>query len=183
MKSIHYVFLVWICVVGIAQADEFDVRYEQGIYYLTAKFDVEASPVRVMAVLTDYENIANLSPAIKVSEIIATPDDTKTRIRTVVHDCVLFFCKDITRVEDMLQDGNNKLEAIVIPLLSDLRSGYASWELTQNPSSTTVEYHAKVQPKFWVPPIIRSYVLTRKFKARVIESVEQVRASSKTNHE
>lgn len=180
MKTVNYALLVWLSVVAIVHAAEVGVRYDKGTYYLTAEFDVEASPARVMEVLTDYENIADLSPAIQNSELLESSDSTTTRIRTVVHDCILFFCRDITRVEDMLQDDNEKLEALLIPMLSDLRSGYAVWVLTPNPFGTTVKYNAKVQPKFWVPPIIRSYVLTKKFKERVIESVERLQAIAKT---
>jgi hypothetical protein len=67
----------------------------------------------------------------------------------------------------------------VLPLLSDLRSGYAVWVLTQNLSGTMVRYDASMQPKFWVPPIIRTYVLEKKFKRRVIESVELVQQKAK----
>ena len=93
-------------------------------------------------------------------------------MKTVIKDCVLFFCKRITRVEDVSQNENKKLEAFIIPMLSDLRSGYAVWELMQNATGTTVHYEANMQPKFWIPPIVRSYVLTKKFKKRVKQSIE-----------
>lgn len=180
MKFACCVLLLWLNVCAISQAAEVSVRYAQGTYYLTAEFEVDAPPARVMAVLNDYENIADLNPAIIVSERLESPDRTMTRIRTVVHDCILFFCKDITRVEDVLQHKNAKLEAFLIPMLSDLRSGYAVWELTEYPFGTTVKYDARMQPKFWVPPIIRSRVLTKKFKRRVLETVERLQAVVKT---
>jgi hypothetical protein len=36
-----------------------------------------------------------------------------------------------------------------------------------------------MQPKFWIPPIIRSYVLKKKFKHRVIESVKLLQQKAK----
>lgn len=179
MKTACCVLLLWLNVVVIVHAEEVNVLYDKGTYYLTAEFDVEASPARVMQVLNDYENISDLNPAITVSELLESPDNSTIRIRTVVHDCILFFCKDITRVEDVQQEGNEKLEAFLIPMLSDLRSGYASWALTENSLGTTVKYEANMQPKFWVPPIIRSVVLTKKFKKRVTETVKRVQTVAK----
>lgn len=179
MKAASCAWLVWLSAVAIAHATEVGVRYDKGTYYLNAEFDVEASPARVMQVLNDYENIADLNPAIKESELLDSPDEKMIRVRTVVHDCIMFFCKDITRVENVQQDGNERLEAAIVPMLSDLRSGYAVWVLTENSFGTTVTYDANMQPKFWVPPIIRSYVLTRKFKRRVTETVTRLQSVAK----
>ena len=180
MKAASCVLLVCLSTDAIAHAAEVGVRYDKGTYYLNAEFDVDASPARVMQVLTDYENIAELNPAITLSELLESSDNTNTRIRTVVHDCIMFFCKDITRVENVQQDGNERLEAVIVPMLSDLRSGHAVWMLTESPFGTTVKYDAEMQPKFWVPPIIRSYVLTKKFRTRVAETVERLQAVTKT---
>jgi hypothetical protein len=179
MKSKIFVLLFWLNLSVISHAAEVNVRYEDKIYNLSAEFNVEATPARVMEVLTDFENISDLNPAIIESEL---QDSTKQKglwVKTVVKDCILFFCKSIIRVEDITQTGNEKLEAFILPLLSDLRSGYAVWVLTQHPSGTMVRYDANVQPKFWIPPIVRSYVLKKKFKKRVIESVELLQQKAK----
>ncbi|MEJ2115615.1 MAG: hypothetical protein P8X88_06115 [Gammaproteobacteria bacterium] len=172
MKIIYCVLLFWLNACVSSYAAEVSVRYENKTYYLHAAFDVEAASARVMQVLTDFDNISDLNPAIVESTLQSSPKDDRLRVRTVIKDCVLFFCKRIVRVEDIVQIGNEKLEAFVLPFLSDLRSGYAVWVLTKHPSGTTVTYEASIQPKFWIPPIVRSYVLTKKFKNRVIESVK-----------
>ena len=96
MKITSYVLLAWLSSVAIVHAEEVSVRYDKGTYFLTAEFYVEASPARVMEVLTDYENITDLNSTINVSELLEFPDNSMIRIRTVVHDCILFFCKDIS---------------------------------------------------------------------------------------
>ena len=180
MKFVGCVLLFWLSVGALSYAADVSVRYEEKTYYLTAEFDVDATPSRVMEVLTDFENIADLNPAIIVSELQDAPQDNLLRVRTVVQDCILFFCKKITRVEDVIQYGNEKLEAFLIPMLSDLHSGYAVWVLSRNPYGTTVNYNADMQPKFWIPPVIRSYVLTKKFKKRVTETVERLQTVAKS---
>lgn len=182
MKYIICVLLFWLNACVISYATEVNVRYEDKTYYLNAEFIVDASQARVMAVLTDFENIADLNPAIIESELQDSIKQKGLRVKTVIKDCILFFCKSITRVEDITKTGNEKLEAFVLPMLSDLRSGYAVWVLTQNPSGTMVKYDANMQPKFWIPPIIRSYLLKKKFKQRVIESVELLQQKAKNKY-
>jgi hypothetical protein len=177
MKIASFVLFLWLSGLNVHAADV-SVTYDQGVYHLNAEFEVKASPARVMSVITDYKNITKLSPAVVNIEILASTDSTTTRIRTVVHDCILFFCRDIARVEDMKQDGDKKLEAFLLPMLSDLKSGYSLWELSENTAGTHVKYTGDMQPKFWVPPIIRSYVLTKKFKQRVEESAQLLQALS-----
>ena len=179
MKYTTCVLLLWLNICVDSHAAEANVRYEGKTYFLSAEFNVDAAPARVMEVLTDFENIADLNPAIIESEIQGSSKADSVRVRTVVQDCILFFCKSITRVEDITRSKNEKLEAIVLPLLSDLRSGYAEWVLTQHMSDTIVKYDASMQPKFWIPPIIRSYVLKKKFEQRIFESVKLLQQKAK----
>lgn len=181
MKLHGCVLLASLCLCTLGHAEEFNATYKDKTYYLYAEFEVAASPGRVMQVLTDFEHLADLNPAIIESETQTSPGSDGLRVRTVIEDCVLFFCKKITRVEDITQTNNSKLEALIIPMISDLRSGYASWELTKQPKGTSVKYDARMQPKFWIPPIIRSYVLTKKFKKRVKQSVELLQNKAQQN--
>lgn len=179
MRFTLYVLLCGLNVYAIANAADVNVRYADDSYHFYAKFEVEAPPEQIMEVIYDHEIIADLNPVIKSSERIESPDPSTKRIRTVIRDCIMFFCKNIVRVEDVLRHDNQKLEAFLIPMLSDLRYGYTVWELQPNLLSTTVIYTAEIQIKFWVPPFIRSYVLTRKFKKRVLESVARLQEIAK----
>jgi len=174
MKHVSACVLFFITILNASFVADVSVRFDEGTYYFTADFTVEATPQRVMEVLTDYENIHELNPVITESDLLETSQSDITRIRTVLRDCVLFFCRTITRVEDVAQINNERLEAYLIPMMSDLRSGEAVWVLNEIPTGTTVNYEANMQPKFWIPPFIRSYVLTKKFKNRVLESIERL---------
>jgi len=77
----------------ISHAAEVNVRYEDKIYNLSAEFNVEATPARVMEVLTDFENISDLNPAIVESELQDSTKQKGLRVKTVVKDCILFFVK------------------------------------------------------------------------------------------
>ena len=159
------------CSISIVRAAEVTAEYKESKYYLNAAFEVEASTESIISVLTDFENIAQLNPAIIESEIVEYSSDNKTRIRTVVKDCALFFCKEIVRVENVTQHGLDSLEAEVIPFLSDLRSGYTLWTFQQQGAITKVSYQSSMQPKFWIPPIIRSHTVTSKIKKRIMQTI------------
>ncbi len=175
MKLILCAAFIWINVCCILHAEEITAEYKQGIYYLNASFIVEASPESVVAALTDYENISQLHPSIIESEILETTSSRiSARIRTVVKDCAIFFCKKITRVENITQSGFESLDAEVVPFLSDLRSGHTSWKFVGVDNHTEVTYQATMQPKFWIPPLIRSHTVTKKFKKRISEIVQRL---------
>lgn len=156
---------------GVVQAAEVVAEFKEDTYSVQASFEVATSPEKLVGVLTDYENIAHLHPSFLESEIISVNEDS-ARIRTVVKDCAFLFCKKILRVEQIRQDGFKSLVAEVIPMLSDLRSGQTVWEFTQAGAVTQVKYQSSLQPKFWIPPFVRSHTVTNKLKHRMGEIIQ-----------
>ena len=192
MKLILCAALVWLIVwlnaysvlhaVG-SSAEEITAEYKEGVYHLTANFIVETSAEKVVAALTDYENITELHPSIIESEILENNIDTnKVRIRTVVKDCALFFCKKITRVENITQHAFESIDAEVVPFLSDLRSGHTSWKFVSDDGYTKVSYQATMEPKFWIPPVVRSRTVTKKFIKRIEEIVQRLQMIAPSYH-
>jgi len=174
MRAVCCAVLLSLGWMSSVYAAEVSVRYEKKIYYLKAEFEVKASPARVMQVLTDYEGLVELGPTIIASDILNVVDENTTKVRTTIKDCILFFCKKVSRVENIVQHGDEKLEMFVIPDQSDVRSGYSVWTFSENASGTSMTFDANFQSKFWIPPIIRSQVLTRKFKRRVEEGIKRL---------
>ena len=163
----------WLCLAtpGIAQAAEIAAEYKDGVYHVHASFEVVTSPEKLIYVLTDYENITQLHPSVLESEVISV-NDRSTRIRTVVKDCAFLFCKKIIRVENIRQDGVDRLVAEVLPMLSDLRMGQTIWEFVRGDGVTVVKYQSTMQPKFWIPPLIRSHAVTNKLEHRMAEIIK-----------
>ena len=170
MKAFYILALVGFYSTTL-QAAEVSVKYKQGTYLLNAYFTIDASAQDIISVITDYENIAQLNPAIIESEVLEASMQDATKVRTVIKDCVLFFCKKITRVEQVHVEGTQTLEAEVIPFLSDLREGYTKWEFQQYEGQTQVSYQALIQPKFWIPPLIRSRSVPKKIKKRMLQTI------------
>jgi len=175
MKNVLCVLFLWLGANSLLCAEDISAKYIDGTYHLEATFTVEASAETVIDVLTDYENIGQLHKTIIESEVLERSSDDSSRIRTVVKDCAVFFCKKITRVENVKKVGVSSLEAEVVPFLSDLRSGHTHWQFLEHGKVTEVIYQATMQPKFWIPPIIRSKTVTKKFKKRITELVSNLK--------
>lgn len=171
MKYLICVALLCLVTQGVVQATEVSVVYKEGTYYINALFEVTTSPEKLVNVLTDYENITQFHPSVLESEILSA-NERSTRLRTVVKDCVFIFCKKIIRVENIRQDGFKSLEAEVLPMLSDLRMGQTKWEFIQRGEDTAVSYKSSMQPKFWIPPFIRSHTVTNKLEHRITEIIK-----------
>ena len=176
MKTLLCVALLWLHSFCFLQAAEISAQYKKGVYLVNANFIVNARAEDIISVITDFENIAQLNPAIIESEVLEATMQDSTRVRTVLKDCALFFCKKITRVEQVSVEGKQTLEAEVIPFLSDLREGYTKWEFKPSGEQTRVHYHATIQPKFWIPPWIRSRTVTKKIKKRMLQTIIRLQA-------
>jgi hypothetical protein len=152
--------LGWLCVglasaaVQAAEVEELEVSYANGSFYVTMIFSVAAEAARVRAVLTDYARLTRLHPTIIESGVLPAPRAGVTRVRTRTYDCILIFCADITRVEDVSDDGAGGFRAVIVPALSDMSSGHSRWCFDARGKTTRVTFKAQMDPDFWVPPLI-----------------------------
>jgi hypothetical protein len=74
-------------------------------------------------------------------------------LRTRIHACEAFFCRNVTRVE-RVEAGPGNLVATVIPELSQLRRGLTRTTWQPVDAGTRVRYEAQFEPDFWVPGFI-----------------------------
>ncbi len=131
------------------------LRVENGgnIYNVYMEMIVHASPERVMAVLTDYPNIARLNPSITHSEVLSAADGL-TRVLTRMEGCVFFYCVEIERIEGVSVLENGDLEAVIEPLEGGFKSGTANWQVRDEGEHSRVIYSASLEPDFWIPEVI-----------------------------
>ena len=137
-----------------AQVDELDTQHRAGVYSLNMTVTVAAPREQVYAVLTDYENLKTINPAITVSQVLLSGDPEVTRVRTVIKRCVMFFCPELERVEDVRVPEEGVVEAEIVPHHSDFSSGQATWRFEALDGSTRIVYRARFDPDFWIPPLI-----------------------------
>ncbi len=149
-------------------------NHQSGVYLVEVDALVNVPEPRVRELLTDYNDLGKINPAIEVSEIIKTREPGDYRVRTVTEACVRFYCKRIHQVQDVIEASDGSVTAIVIPELSDFRSGYARLNLWQEPGGTRVLIRSEVEPDFWIPPLIGPWLIKRKLRSEALETVHNL---------
>jgi len=164
--------LTRIAVAGLAglcttmvQAVQLDVvraSHEGDRYAVEIDALVDAPEPDVRRLMTDYNHLDRINPSFKVSEILLRRGPGDLRVRTLAEICVWFYCKRIRQVQDVTEAGDGSVTAVVIPELSDFRYAYARLQLWQQPNGTRVLIRGELEPAFWIPPFIGSWLIKRK---------------------
>jgi hypothetical protein len=153
---------------------------QPGRYRVRLEMGLQASSHQVYAVLTDYAHYAALNPDIERSHLLG-PGATKdsTRVETWIHACVAFFCHELDQLQDVTARGDaasiSSVTAEGIPRQGSVRYSVSRWDVKACGTQTTcLGFFAEVEPDFWIPPIIGSWVIERTLRNKAIETCEQV---------
>ena len=161
------------------------VKHQRGVFDLRVEMILDAAYEDVYHVLTDYVHIYRLNPSIVESEVMSATDNSVVRIKTLINDCVLIFCKEILRVEDVRELGTGDLYAVIVPELSNVKSGFTIWQVQHLGGRTRIHYQLRLEPGFFIPPLIGTQVVKRKMHKEVlvsfgnIERIARIRATSR----
>ena len=153
---------------------ELALSYERGVYQLNLEMVLYAPADDVRYVLTDYVHIYRINPSIVESEILNAPDESVVRVRTLLNDCILIFCREILRVEDVQELETGDIHAVVVPQLSNIKSGTSRWQIRPMGSRTRLEYTMELEPGFFVPPLIGVYLVKQKLREELLISLKNI---------
>jgi hypothetical protein len=153
------------------------VTHADGRYELAIRARIDAPRDAVYRAITDYTNLAAINPDIEVSELLATTPAGVATVRTVIHVCILVFCKRVEQLQRVTQPDASSIEAVIIPEGSDFRWGFARWQLASPTAATTeLQFTDSFVPDFWVPPVIGPWLLERKLVREVTETAGYIEA-------
>lgn len=155
-----------------SQLVRLDVDKKADIYEIRVEMEVDAPAENVRAILTDYANLDRLNDSITTSKVIGTVPNGAVRVLTRMESCILFFCMNVQKVEDVIEDTQGRILVAMIPGSSNFRSGQASWEIQDTASGSLVIHHARMEPDIWVPPMIGTAVLKNTLRQELLESFE-----------
>ncbi len=130
-------------------------------YRVVVDARLDASAEAVLRVLTDFDHLDRLNQDILESQVIGRPAPGRSRVRTLSKVCVALFCKRLLQVQDVERQANGDLVAVMVPRLSDFRSGRASWHFTAEGGGTRMHFVSDMEPAFWVPPLIGPWLIQR----------------------
>jgi hypothetical protein len=153
------------------------VTHTDGRYDLAITARIDAPSEAVLRAITDYSNLAAINPDIEVSELLGTTPAGVSTVRTIIHVCILVFCKRVEQLQYVTSPDANTIEAVIVPEGSDFRSGFARWQLASPTAVTTeLQFTQTFEPDFWVPPVIGPWLIQRKLVREVTETVMYIEA-------
>lgn len=155
-----------------AQATEIldsSINLENGRYSIEVNAHIDAPLETVLDVITDYENLPRANPSITESHVLLAYAPNRHRVHTVIRACILFFCKSVNQVQDIKRDAS-RVEAVILPELSDFRMGSARWSLFPDNGSTRMHFSSELEPDFWIPPLIGPWLIQQRIHNEIIES-------------
>lgn len=160
---------------GLAAAYELQhlsVSRQDQRYHLQLQVRLQAPAAAAYAVFTDARLLPRINPSLREAEILElTPGTTGERLRTRVRLCAGPFCRQIDQVQHMRYrtgDDGYGIQADVIPALSDLRFGQARWHFMDCAGNTCLDFDARIEPAFWVPPLIGPWLIEKTLREQAM---------------
>lgn len=150
--------LVASLLLSAAPASAFTIEHSEARYAdkhfkyeLTVTLDAPID--RVSEVLRDYAEYPSLNERILSAKVLGRPERDVALLETTVKVCFGPFCRNVTRVERVLESRYVML-AIADPNRSDVKSSETRSELSPTlHGATRVKYVTDVVPDFWVPAV------------------------------
>jgi hypothetical protein len=152
------------------------VTYESDVYVLSIEALIDAPVDIVYRLITDYDHLHDINPAILESRIVRTDSPVKHRVRSVTRVCVLFYCRDITQIQDMVQGKDHTIDAVIVPQGSDFRRGHAHWRLWDVDDATVMHFSAELVPDFYMPELIGTWLIRREMVKQIAQIVTLIEA-------
>lgn len=153
------------------EVDQVDTRY-----VVSVDMSIAASAPAVRRLLTDYAHLAQLNDSILESRVVETFSANRHRVYTFAEVCVAVFCRDLQQFQDVEQRQDGDIFLTIVPEGSDFQSGYAHWRFEIGDSATRVLLDSKLEPAFWVPPVIGPLLIKHALRRETLESVEKLEA-------
>lgn len=163
-----------------SQLEHLEVTHVGKRYQVVMHASMETSADKAYAVFTDYTRLPEINTAIIKAEAIDGADAPAQRVHTQVKVCVMGFCRVFDQVQDMLKTPPEHLRAEVIPEVSNLRYGTASWRIWDEGERAKLIFEAVVEPDFWVPPLIGPWLIERKLASEAEDTANGIERLANT---
>lgn len=170
-------------VVSAVNIEELRVSENDGVYQVELASEVDAPAEYVYKILTDYVHIYRLSSSIIESRILPSPREGVVRVRTRILDCILIFCMELDRVEDVQELPSRALRVSIVPSLSNFRSGITNWSIEETNGGSQLIYKAVMEPDFVIVPIIGPVLIKKKLRTEMISSLKRIECAAKIEQE
>lgn len=158
-----------------AVLDRIDVRTHKGRYLLAGEITIDAPMTAVYRAITDYDRLSDLDKGIAESRVVERPETGIALVYTRLTGCVLFFCREVERIERVEEVSATEIVArVVTDDDSDLSFGQSRWQLYENGDKTRVIYETEIDPGFFVPPFLGPPIVRQVLRTRVAATLDNL---------
>ena len=156
-----------------------EVVKEDTTYNIRFSAEAAVSRAALLSVLRDYARYIELSPAIVAAEVLR-PEDAGLRLRLVLRACVLGFCRNLRKVTDVTWLSENSVEYRGLPGRGDFETSLETitiGDVDGEVGHATFEYRAEIQPRFFVPPLIGAWLISRQIREELLGTLSEIEAA------
>lgn len=134
-----------------APATVTEVTRDGSAVEVRSTIESRASRELCYSVLADFDRLAEFIPGMVSSRIVSEPG-APLRLRQVGRTSVGFIDRDIdvTLAVQVHPPGQIDFERVA----GNLRQMRGRWRVDGDASACTIHYEARIEPAFWVPPLI-----------------------------
>lgn len=174
-----------VCITPVNAVDitELQVFENGGVYHINMVTVIDAPAEYVHKVLTDYVHIYRLNPSITESRILPSTGNGTVRVRIRILDCIFIFCMELDWVEDVYDLPPYDLRSMIVPSLSNFRSGKTDWMIEPDGEHSQVIYEAQLEPDFGIFPIIGPFLIKEKLRKKMVVSLTRIECIAKIQEE
>ena len=178
-------FALWLAglITSVSADDVFvDVkRQPDNVYQFELSFLATAPVASVFDILTDFNHLHRLNPSIQSSRMLESDQPGVKRVEVISRNCLLLFCKTLTRVEDVRMIDKQTIEATLIPAMSNFKRGSTLWTFVQENGHTRVTMQGLIVPDFWVPPLIGPHTIKKRLRSQLHDAAGKINELANTS--
>ena len=163
------VLLVLVAGIHLAHAARIingEVDRNNGIFNIEYIAEVDVSPEILANAILDYEEYINLSPLVEEIKFTQAATDFP-QIDIKLRICVVYLCRSVNKLTNVIVRSPRDFEFRGIDGAGDFeqsREILKVVEIDGNPNRAIFEYSANIDPKFFVPPFIGSWLIARQVR-------------------
>lgn len=178
---IIFAFLIATIFYSNQPAQAFEITSSQSKnvgkrFLIDVSAHVKVQPEQVLAILTNYDNLAQVNHNIISSQIISQ-NQNGTIVKTVIKGCVWFFCKEVVNTQEV-EVSNTTISAVTLPKQSDFKNAKMVWKIKKSKDGTEINYYAEIEPTFFVPPIIGTFFIKNTLLKEAVDSIRNIENSA-----
>jgi hypothetical protein len=182
---VYALIVLWLAALQVDAVEirKLEVSEDGGVYQIEVAAVIDAPAEYVYRVLTDYVHLHRLHPSIIQSDILPSPGAGIVRVRTRMLDCILIFCMELDRVEDISELPPYHVHATIVPSMCNFSSGKADWRVEDMGDRSQLLYEAQMKPDLTVIPVIGPYFVKRKLHDEMASSLGKIECIAEVEEE